>query len=80
MIRVILADDHKLLIDALRPLLERQKNVEVVGVASDGIEAVELALQKKPDIALLDISMPKLNGINAARQILRMAVGRTENG
>ena len=71
MIRVILADDHKLLIDALRPLLERQKNVEVVGVASDGIEAVELALQKKPDIALLDISMPKLNGINAARQILR---------
>lgn len=71
MIRILLADDHKLLIDGLRPLLERQKDMEVVGVASDGVEAVEMASTLKPDILLLDISMPGLNGIDAARKIIR---------
>jgi DNA-binding NarL/FixJ family response regulator len=70
-IRILLADDHKLLIDGLRPLLEAHKNVEVVGVARDGVEAVDLAARHRPDIILLDISMPRLNGIDAARKILR---------
>ncbi len=71
MVRILLADDHKLLIDGLRPLLERQKEIKVVGVAQDGIAAVELCAATKPDLVLLDISMPRLNGIDAARQILR---------
>jgi two-component system, NarL family, response regulator NreC len=70
-IKILLADDHKLLIDGLRSLLEKQKNLEVVGVAKDGLETVDLAAQYKPDIILLDISMPQLNGIDAARKILR---------
>jgi len=70
-IKILLADDHKLLIDGLRSLLEKQKNLDVVGVAKDGLETVDLAAQYKPDIILLDISMPQLNGIDAARKILR---------
>jgi len=70
MIRILLADDHKLLIDGLRPLLEGQGNIKVVGVAKDGLEAVNLAARHKPDIILPDISMPRLNGIGSARKIL----------
>ncbi len=70
MIKILLADDHKLLIDGLRPLLERQRNLQVVAVARDGVEAAELAREHRPDIALLDISMPRLNGLDAARKIL----------
>jgi len=75
MIRILIADDHQLLIDGLRPLLERQPNVEVVGVARDGLEAADLARDQKPDIILLDISMPRLNGVDAARRILREQPG-----
>jgi DNA-binding NarL/FixJ family response regulator len=71
MIKILLADDHKLLVDGLLTLLEKQKDIRVVGVAKEGLEAVELALSKKPDIILLDISMPGLNGLDAARKILR---------
>lgn len=71
MIRTLLADDHQLLIDGLRPLLENQPNIEVVGVAKDGLKAAELALNQKPNMILLDISMPKLNGIDTARRVLR---------
>lgn len=71
MIRILLADDHKLLVDGLRPLLEAQRDMEVVGVAADGLEATELAVASRPDIVLLDISMPSLNGIDAARNIVR---------
>ncbi len=70
MIKILLADDHKLLIDGLRPLLDRQRNLEVVAVARDGVEAAEMAREYRPDIALLDISMPRLNGLDAARKIL----------
>jgi DNA-binding NarL/FixJ family response regulator len=75
MTRVLLADDHRLLVDGLRPLLESRGNVQVVGVAKDGLEAVDLASKRKPDIVILDISMPRLNGIDAARQILRNRPG-----
>jgi DNA-binding NarL/FixJ family response regulator len=71
MIKVLLADDHQLLIDGLRPLLDRQPSIEVVGVANDGLEAAALARDRNPDIVLLDISMPSLNGVDAARRILR---------
>ena len=70
MIRVLLADDHRLLIDGLRPLLEKQRDIDVLGVAKNGLEVVELAIKNRPDMILLDISMPRLNGIDAARKIL----------
>jgi len=75
MIRVLLADDHRLLVDGLRSLLEDREDIEVVGVASDGLEALEMTARHRPDIVLLDISMPRLNGIDAARQILRDVPG-----
>ena len=75
MIRILIADDHKLLIDGLRPLLENRGNMEVVGVAMDGLEACAKSAELKPDIVLLDISMPKLNGIDAARKILEDSPG-----
>ena len=71
MIKVLIADDHKLLIDGLRPLLEKINDIDVIGAAKDGLEAVDLATQHRPDIILLDISMPGLNGIDAARKIIR---------
>lgn len=66
---LFLADDHKLFRDALRPMLNRLPDLEVVGEASDGIEAFRAIRELKPDIALLDISMPGVNGIEMTRQI-----------
>ncbi len=68
-IRILLADDHTILRSGLRLLLESQPDFEVVAEASDGRQAVELAEARRPDIAILDITMPLLNGIEAARQI-----------
>jgi two-component system response regulator NreC len=68
-IRIILADDHAVMRRGLRLVLEQQKDFEIVGEASDGRQAVELAENLKPDVAVLDITMPNLNGIEAARQI-----------
>ncbi|WP_321471781.1 response regulator transcription factor [uncultured Paludibaculum sp.] len=68
-IRVLLADDHKLMRSGLRLLVEQQPEFRVVGEAGDGRQAVALAMELKPDIAVLDIGMPELNGIEAARQI-----------
>ncbi len=69
MIRIILADDHALMRRGLRLVLEQQKDFVVVGEANDGREAITLAESLKPDVAVLDITMPNLNGIEAARQI-----------
>ena len=68
-IRILLADDHTVIRSGLRLLLERQPDFKVVGEASDGREAVDTAGAAKPDVAVLDIGMPNLNGIEAARQI-----------
>lgn len=69
MIRIILAEDHAVMRRGLRLILEQQSDFEVVGEASDGRGAVELAETTSPNIALLDITMPNWNGIEAARQI-----------
>ncbi len=68
-IRVMLADDHVLVREGTRELLEREQDMEVVGEAGDGEQAVELAIKLEPDVALMDIAMPKLNGIEATKQI-----------
>jgi two-component system, NarL family, response regulator NreC len=69
MIRIILADNYAVMRRGLRLVLEGQKDFEVVGDASDGREAVALVETLKPDVAVLDITMPNMNGIEAARQI-----------
>ena len=68
-VRVLIAEDHALVRDGIRELLERQSDIEVVGEAADGEEAVQLARQLQPDIVLMDISMPRLNGVEATRII-----------
>jgi DNA-binding NarL/FixJ family response regulator len=69
-VRLVLADDHEIIRVGLRTLLESQANWSVVGEAANGQEAVDMVLSLRPDVALLDIAMPKLNGLEAARQIL----------
>lgn len=69
--RIILADDHRMFRQGLRALVE-SKGWEVAGEADDGREAIRLARRTKPDVAVLDISMPLLNGIDAAREIHRL--------
>ena len=68
-IRILLADDHTVMRAGLRLLLERQPDMEVVAEAEDGRQTVELADSLTPDVVILDITMPNLNGIEAARQI-----------
>ena len=63
-IRVVIADDHTMLREGLRLLLNSQTDIDVVGEATDGVNAVELVRSLKPDIILLDIAMPKLNGLD----------------
>lgn len=72
-IRVLLADDHELVRDGLRLLMERAGDLIVVGEAGNGREAVWLAKELKPDVSVIDIAMPELNGIEATRQILEVA-------
>ena len=74
-VRVIIADDHKIVRMGLRTLLEKQEDIEVVGEASDGREAVRIVEKLSPAIAIMDIAMPDLNGIEAARQILERSSG-----
>jgi DNA-binding NarL/FixJ family response regulator len=72
-LRILIADDHEVARQGIRALLESHPGWEVCAEAKDGREAVELANNSKPDIALLDIGMPNLNGLDAARQILAMS-------
>jgi DNA-binding NarL/FixJ family response regulator len=76
-IRILLADDHTIVRQGLARLLEEQPNIKVVAEATNGQVAVEKALQKEPDIVILDIAMPRMNGIEAAKRI-RKALPRTK--
>ena len=69
MMRVLIADDHGIVRSGLRLLLEREPDIEVVGEASDGVEARDLAIAERPDLAILDVRMPRLTGLQATREI-----------
>ena len=68
-IRVVLADDHKIMREGLCSLLRNDPRVEIAGVAEDGRSAVQMAREQKPDVVVMDVAMPDLNGIEAARKI-----------
>lgn len=68
-IRILLADDHRILRDGLRALIEQHADMEVVAQAEDGRTAVRLVREHQPDVAIMDIGMPELNGMEATRQI-----------
>lgn len=70
-IRVLLADDHTMVRDGLASLLQLQPDIQVVAQASDGQQAVDLAEQLRPDVVLMDVSMPRVGGIDATRRIVR---------
>jgi len=70
-LRIVLADDHTLFRQGVRRVLEEQAGWQVVAEASDGAEAVRLTLEREPHIVILDIAMPRLNGVEATRQIAR---------
>ena len=72
-IKILLADDHAVLREGMRSLLENDKDFEVVGEASDGEEAVEIVSKLKPDVVLMDIVMPKLNGVEATKRIKQIS-------
>jgi DNA-binding NarL/FixJ family response regulator len=68
---ILLADDHRLVREGLRSLIEEREDFRVIGEATNGEEAVELVKTKRPDVAILDISMPRLSGIDATREIAK---------
>lgn len=68
-IRVLLVDDHVVVRQGTRQLLEHEQDIEVIGEAGDGEEAVRLACELKPDVVVMDVAMPKLSGIEATKQI-----------
>jgi DNA-binding NarL/FixJ family response regulator len=70
-IKVIIADDHKIMRDGLKSMLEKQRDIEIIAETLDGRTTVELAMKLKPDVIIMDVSMPDMNGIEATRQIIK---------
>ena len=68
-IRVLLADDHELFLEGLKELILKAPGIELAGQARDGLEALEQTALMEPDVVLMDMTMPRLNGIQATRQI-----------
>ena len=71
-VRVMVVDDHEIMRDGLREVLQRTGDYEVVGQAGDGVSAVNIALELKPDVIIMDVMMPLKNGIDACREITEM--------
>ncbi|MDQ3729648.1 MAG: response regulator transcription factor [Actinomycetota bacterium] len=71
--RVVIADDHGIVRSGVRMLLERQADIEVIGEAENGADARDLAIRERPDLAILDVKMPKLTGLQATREIKAQA-------
>jgi DNA-binding NarL/FixJ family response regulator len=71
--RVLIADDHGIVRSGLRLLLERQPDIEVIAEAADGAEAREIAVRERPDLAILDVRMPKLTGLQVTRELKKQA-------
>ncbi len=69
-IRILLVDDHKIIHESLEPLLDKQPGMEVVATAENGRKAVQMIQELRPDVVIMDISMPDLNGIDATHQII----------
>jgi DNA-binding NarL/FixJ family response regulator len=69
-IRILLADDHKMVREGLRSLLEKESDFQVIGEAEEGRQAVHLVRKLQPDVVVMDITMPNLNGVEATRQII----------
>jgi len=78
MINIVVVDDHEIIREGLVQLLQKNSHIKVIGQAENGMEAVKLCCELKPDIIIMDIGMPLLNGIDAARQILARNSGRTK--
>lgn len=74
-LRIFLADDHEMMREGLKTLINQQAEMEVVGEAADGLKALELAQDLQPDVVVMDISMPKLNGLKATEQLNRRCPG-----
>ena len=74
-IRVLIADDHRLFAEALEAILTAESTIEVVGRARNGAEALEMTIDIAPDVVLMDISMPGLNGVEATRRIVETRPG-----
>ena len=72
MIRVLLADDQRLVRSGFRMILKAEPGIEVVGEAGDGVEAVSLSRELRPDVVLMDVRMPKVDGIEATRRLMRL--------
>ncbi|MEZ4858943.1 MAG: response regulator transcription factor [Flavobacteriaceae bacterium] len=72
MIKVAIIDDHKMVIDGMSMLLQNQPNIEVIGTASSGEEGIKLIQKIQPDVVLLDINMPGINGIETCKELLKM--------
>ncbi|MDD5643611.1 MAG: response regulator transcription factor, partial [Syntrophales bacterium] len=74
-IKIILADDHKIVRQGLRNMLEQETDLEVIGEADDGRMAVRLVRELSPQVVIMDVGMPDLNGIEATRQVLAESPG-----
>ncbi len=69
MIRLVIADDHELFLEGLRDILSKEEDLEIVGLARNGKEALNMALKNHPDVVVMDLTMPEMNGVEATRRI-----------